>query len=164
MVSAATSFSWPKSDVMLALRRLVVVFAALALMWPLVRPGLAELLVDRAVGVMLVGNYEAAQVYIKRAMWLDSDVTDAVDVNSFIIGMTVTPTQMRTVRAQMDRYVAEHPNDYNVRDDRMVLEMRSGDYRAALADIHILEQWQPHNRQLPAVEQAITVGLKRQRP
>lgn len=163
MVSAATSYSWPKPGIMLSVRRLVVVLAALALMWPLVRPGLAELLVDRAVGVMLVGNYAAAQIYIHRAMWLDSDVTDAIDVNSFLLGMTVTPAQLRTVRTQMDRYVAAHPNDYNVRDDRMVLEMRSGDYRAALADIHILEQWRPKNRQLPAIEQAIHVGLKRQR-
>ena len=161
MVLAATSFSWPKSDAVLALRRLVVVLAALALMWPLLRPGLAELLVDRAVGVMLVGNYAQAQRYINRALWIDSDVTDAVDVNSFLLGMTVTPGQLRTVRAQMDRYVAEHPNDYNVRDDRMVLEMRGGDYTAALADVQVLEQWQPRNRQLPAIEQAIRVGLKR---
>ena len=162
MVSVATSFSWPKTEMMLGLRRIVVVFAALALMWPLLRPGLAELLVDRAVGVMLVGNYAQAQIYINRALWLDSDVTDAVDANSFVLGMTVTPAQMHAVREQMDRYVSAHPNDPNVRSDRMVLEMRSGDYTDALADAKVVQQLKPNNRQILAIESAIRVGLQRQ--
>lgn len=161
MVSAAISYSWPKADMALALRRLLVVFMALALLWPFVRPALAELLVDRALGVLVQGDYGQAQRYINRAMWLDPNVTDVVDVDSFLIGISVTPAQLRKVRMRMDTYVALHPDDANVRQDRMVLEMRMRDYPAALRDVHVLEREKPHDKQLPAVEQAINTGLSR---
>ncbi len=113
---------------------------------------------------MLQGDYVQAQRYINRAMWIDADVTDAVDVNSFLLGITTTPAQLHAVRAEMDRYVTAHPNDYNIRSDRMVIEMRAHDYAAALQDVRLLRQWQPQNRQLPAIEQAIRSALARQTP
>lgn len=159
--SAATSYSWPNAMTFVRIRRVLVVFMALALLWPFARPVLAQLLIDRGVGLILQGDYGSANRFISRAMWLDPDLTTAVDISSLFMTVTAQPSQLKIARAAADRFVAAHPNDMNVRWDRMVLAMKSNDYRSALMDVKVLRALLPGNKQLPAIQQGIEAGLRR---
>ena len=155
MRSAVISFSWLNSDLTLRLRRFLVVAIVLALAWPFLRPVMAEMLVDRGIGVILQGDYADANRYISRAMWLDPDSVDAADLQSFFTTMTVQPAAVAGALSASNRYVSAHPDDANVRWDRMILEMRMSDYAAALADAQQLHRLQPDKKQLVTMIQLL---------
>lgn len=160
-LAATSSSSHNTADLIGGIRRLAVVVIALALLWPFARPLLAETLVERALGVMVLGDYGTAGTYITRAMRIDSDVADVVDASAFLQTFGASTARLRQSETMLNAYLLRHPDDANARWDRMLLEMRLDDYRDAYADQQILVRLLPDNKQIAKVGEALQTRLNR---
>lgn len=162
MLSAAiSSSSRNPSETFARVRRLIVVLVVLALLWPFARPLLAETLVERSMGSMVLGDYATAGTYINRALWLDSDVADAVDASAFLQTFGANKERLKQAETMLNAYLVRHPNDANARWDRMLLEMRLEQFADAYADQQIITRLLPDNQQIVKVGQALRARLAR---
>lgn len=93
-----------------AIRRLILVFAILALAAPFARPLLGNALANRAAMFLTTGRYDAARGYLRRALFFDPGNGDAA-TQMVLLAPFGTRAEVTANVEQLRVRLASHPTD-----------------------------------------------------
>lgn len=111
------------------IQRLFLVVMAIAIAYPLARPGLAALALDRGEALLIYGDYDAYHRVLDRAIAIDPGPLEMADLGNLVtLNTAADPRDLR----RFHDYLHSHPDaDAELWWDEALLDVRKKQYDRA---------------------------------